>query len=124
MDMDAKECKYFKSESMMFEILAKISDRQMRQAFTKIQKHTHYHREKVSTIFLPEALNNGNYKAMANFLDKLKSNKVGGYLNLNIQQTKGSFTKATTLLKPATKMVRERMRFGFVRLKQHMLLEM
>ena len=61
---------------------------------------------------------------MSNFLERLKCNKVGGYLNLNFQETRGSFAKAATLLKPATKIVRERLRVGFVILKQHMMVDM
>ena len=44
MDMDAKECHYFKSETVLFQLLTRLFHKQLRNAFTKLQKQTHYHR--------------------------------------------------------------------------------
>lgn len=53
----------------------------------------------------------------------MRTNRVGAYVKLNLQESKGYFQKAATLLKPATKIIRERLRFGFVRLKKNMLVD-
>jgi RecA-family ATPase len=66
-------------------------------------------------------LNHGNYEALTQFLGKLRTNRVGAYVKLNLQESKGYFQKAATLLKPATKIIRERIRYGFVRLKKNMM---
>jgi hypothetical protein len=66
-------------------------------------------------------LNHGNYEALTQFLGKLRTNRVGAYVKLNLQESKGYFQKAATLLKPATKIIRERIRHGFVRLKKNMM---
>lgn len=48
---------------------------------------------------------------------------MGAYVKLSLQESKGYFQKAATLLKPATKIIRERLRFGFVRLKKNMMID-
>jgi hypothetical protein len=123
MNMEAQDYKYYRSEAEVLEALANIYSRPKQWAFQKIQKSTHYHRDVTNTVFLPEALNHGNYSAMSKFLEKLRTNRVGAYVKLSLQESRGYFQKAATLLKPATKIVRERLRFGFVRLKRNMLEE-
>ncbi len=106
MNMDAKDYKYYKSDAEILEALTNVYIKQKQWAFREIQKSTHYHRDVTNTIFLPEALNHGNYSAMSKFLEKLRTNRIGAYVKLSLQESKGYFQKAATLLKPATKMVR------------------
>lgn len=42
-------------------------------------------------------------------------------MKLNLQESKGYFLKAATLLKPLGKVLRERVQFGFIRLRQNMI---
>jgi hypothetical protein len=67
------------------EAFANIYNQHKQWAFREIQKHTHYHRDVTNTIFLPEALNHGNYDAMSKFLEKLRTNRVGAYVKLSLQ---------------------------------------
>jgi hypothetical protein len=70
-------------------------------------------------LFLPEALNHGNYSALSKFLVQLKTNKVGSYVKLNLKESKGYFMKGATLLKPVGRMIKDRLRFGLLRLKKN-----
>lgn len=123
MNMDGKEYKYYKSQAEILEAIANVFNRLKQWAFREVQKYTHYHRDYTNTVFLPDALNHGNYNALSQFLGNLRTNRVGSYVKLNLQESKGYFEKAATLLKPAAKMVKERITFGFVRLKKNMLYE-
>lgn len=120
MNVHDKEFKYFKEEAQIIEAIAAISLRVKRWAFREIQKSTHYHRDVTNTIFLPEALNQGDYTVMSRFLEQLRTNRVGAYVKLNLQESRGYFEKAATLIKPAEKLIKDRLRFGFVRLKRNM----
>lgn len=73
------------------------------------------------SIFVPEALSNGNYDILSKFLGNLRNNRINSYIRLNINESKGHFDKATTLLKPAIELFKERKLYGFYKLKKSML---
>lgn len=106
MNTDAKDYRYYKSDTEILEAMANVYNKPKLLAFKQIQKYTHYHRDVTNTIFLPDALNHGNYTVMSQFLEKLRTNRVGAYVKLSLQESKGYFQKAATLLKPATKIIR------------------
>ena len=89
-------------------------------AFHHIQRFTHYHKEKNNAIFLPDALSHGNYGALTKFLGNLRSNKINSFIKLNMEESKGYFDKAATMLKPITKITHIRLQAVFTQLKSHM----
>lgn len=103
----------------MINAIFSIFKKHVVDAFQKMQKVAHYHRDHVSTLFLPEAINHGNYGAMTKFLQQLKTNKVGSYVKLSMKETKGYFLKGATLLKPVLHIIKDRLRFALIRLKKN-----
>jgi len=50
-----------------------------------MQKYTHYQKEMSHSVFVPEALSQGNYEAMTKFLGSLRTNRVNAYIKLNLE---------------------------------------
>lgn len=97
--LENKDYKYYKTKEEILAILT-ICDTKLKQsAFHRIQRASHYRKDYKNTIFLPEALNNGDYSVLSTFLEKLRNNRVGSYVKLNLEESQGHFLKTNQLTK-------------------------